>query len=980
MRMEGNMKNRVVVIGSGVAGLKAAFTLRGLGYSVTIVEKKPYTGGTTTLLDEQFPTDACGFCRMLPRFGLPECEEYCLKRGVGDIEVLRGYELEDVSGRAGDFNLTVIKKAPYVLHSLCIGCGRCEEVCGVRSALSEFAKAIHRATKISSLNEYAIDSNCTKCGECVKVCPTSAIFLEGERRETIGAGAIILALGFDEFVPYEYREYGYGRFANVLTSLELERTISLNEGKPIRRSDSALPGKVAFIQCVGSRDEKNPWCSSACCMYALKEIRKMKKNLPEVEIKMFYMDMRAFGKEYWKYYTETEGVEFVRCRVPRIEELENKNLLIRYEDESGAIFAEEFNLVVLSVGQAPSRGVKDLATKLGIQIDGPGYARTKSFDTFETTRDGIYAVGSFVSPKDISDAVSSGAACAIEIANKLGLSTRNRKNTEIPNGASGTILYLCTCNKELSRRIDFAKIKEKMRTYDDILSVEEFDRLCNPDGLEFLSKSLAGKKPSNIIIAACQGYYFSSLFRNTIEKSLGYIPGMRIVDIKTIRDNTDSALSRIVACRDIFRHKMQVPAVRYSPQNQKVLIVGGGVSGISSALALAKCSIPVVIAEKSDKLGGPLYEKNGLFNGIKIRPYLEEKIKELGRYNNVEVKLNAKIESLKGSVGNYDVKFADEQQSRNFAAVVIAVGAPEHIPKDKWKYNGENIILNTEYDKILRMEIIPKRIGFVQCVDSLTKERGYCSRACCRKSMELALALLKKDPTTKIYFFVKEVMSYGENELLYRELRSRGALFFRYNEDNPLRIVNVNENKFVHVNESLLVHVYDPILSRDLEFALDLLVLAPGVDAPSFDVIGVDRDSFGFFVGLDTKFSPQETERAGLFVVGSGRMPMSFGEAWVDGMACAAQIVSYIVNESVPVRRARAYVSERKCVKCLLCVSACPYGARLYDDESNIVRVNEITCQGCGACAVFCPSQATDMVEFSASGVMSAVMDLAIFG
>jgi heterodisulfide reductase subunit A len=278
------------------------------------------------------------------------------------------------------------------------------------------------------------------------------------------------------------------------------------------------------------------------------------------------------------------------------------------------------------------------------------------------------------------------------------------------------------------------------------------------------------------------------------------------------------------------------------------------------------------------------------------------------------------------------------------------------------------------------MEIIPKRIGFVQCVDSLTKERGYCSRACCRKSMELALALLKKDPTTKIYFFVKEVMSYGENELLYRELRSRGALFFRYNEDNPLRIVNVNENKFVNVNESLLVHVYDPILSRDLEFALDLLVLAPGVDAPSFDVIGVDRDSFGFFVGLDTKFSPQETERAGLFVVGSGRMPMSFGEAWVDGMACAAQIVSYIVNESVPVRRARAYVSERKCVKCLLCVSACPYGARLYDDESNIVRVNEITCQGCGACAVFCPSQATDMVEFSASGVISAVMDLAIFG
>ncbi len=980
---------RVVIVGSGVAGIRAAYSLRALGYDVTVVEKNPYTGGVITLLDKQFPTDNCGFCRLIPQMGCDDTEEYCLKRGAGNIELIRGYEVKAIEGEFPSLRVKLLRESPYVIFERCIGCRRCEDVCKIHSTYFEFNSAIHRATKFSSLNEYTIDSTCTKCGKCLNVCPTDAIVLEGVEERVVECNAVLLAQGISELSPYENcSSYGYGRYKDVITSLELERILSLNEGKVKRLSDGVEPYSIAFVQCVGSRDEVNPYCSSACCMFTLKEIRMIKEKDPNKNITVFFMDLRAFGKEYWKYFREIDGVSFIRCRVASVDSAGDGNLIVQYETEDGKSETGQFELVVLAVGQRPSKAIAELAEKSGLFITEDGYIKRKSFDSFETTKDGVFLAGNIVEPKDISDSLTDGLAVSAEIARKLGEQSK-KVASEVPDDASGTLVFLCNCDNEISKNINFDELEKGIKKLENIISVQKYERLCNPDGLKRLGENIKKFKPSSLLIGACQGYYFSSLFNKFISDALGYSPKLRIVDLKTSKVDTDCALSMLRANMRILS-SLASEKVSFEPKTREVLVIGGGSSGLTAALTLAESDIPVTICESSSSLGGNCLKSNGIYNGIELAPFLAKKVDSVHKNPKITVRLGQDVESVDGRLGEYRVKFRGESEIKRFAAVIVATGAKERKPKIM-NIIKENLILNTNFTQILEnVRLGHKSIGFVQCVECLTDYRPYCSRFCCRKSMELALKILEIQPESRIFFFVKEVMSYGASEKLYRKLREKGVTFIRYSEKYPLYFIsngilydiNGEESFELLVSQGLGydgklgVVVFDSLIERYLAIEFDNVIIASGVEPLNVSFLDIKRDKAGFLSGLDTKFSPQETSLYGIVVAGSARMPMNFGEALIDGKAAAQVVLEYLKGVSYFSRGIKAYVSQRKCVKCLLCVPACPYEARYYDDSNDIVIVNEILCKGCGTCAMVCPSKATDMKGFSAKALLDAVDDL----
>ena len=407
--MSSNRAGSVLVIGAGVGGIKASLELAETGIRVYLCDRGPAIGGSLVQMDKWFPNNHCGMCQILPVFSRDDASQRCLRRGLShpNIEILPMTEVTEVSGEAGNFEVTLGTKPSGVNTELCTGCGLCAEACPVetRNKFDEGLgshKAIYIPNPYLTPNSYTIEwESCTKCGACVKVCPSRAIDLnQTERVRHLEIGSIILATGFEEFDPRPATQYGYKRFSNVITSIELERFLSPGGptgGELLRPSDRQIPEKVAFLQCIGSRDNQRNYCSSACCMYSLKETRLIKEKYPQIDTRVFFMDLRAFGKGYYRYYEQADkaGVKFIRCRVPAIkEDPESKDLILSTLKEDQTPVKEQFGLVVLSVGQSPAPGFQKLCQILGVETNKWGFCQTKPFSPVETTKEGIYVCGS----------------------------------------------------------------------------------------------------------------------------------------------------------------------------------------------------------------------------------------------------------------------------------------------------------------------------------------------------------------------------------------------------------------------------------------------------------------------------------------------------------------------------------------------------------------------------------------------------------
>ncbi|MCK4689222.1 MAG: CoB--CoM heterodisulfide reductase iron-sulfur subunit A family protein, partial [Candidatus Marinimicrobia bacterium] len=416
------MKSRsVLVVGAGIAGIQASLDLADMGLEVHLVEGTSTIGGRMPQLDKTFPTNDCSMCILAPK--MSECA-----RHPGIILHIKSF-VSSITGKPGDFSCKVIEIAKYVDPEKCVSCGLCEEKCPIKVD-DEFDEGLRKRKAISRYflqsipSEYTIDKDrClyyTKgvCRICEKTCPADAInFEDKDKKIELNVGAIILAAGIDPFNPIGFGRFGYKRFKNVVTSIEFERMLSASGpfgGHILRFSDKKEPNKIAFIQCVGSRDESidHNYCSSACCMFAIKEAIIVKEHIKNLESSIFYMDIRAFGKDFDKYYDKAKnqyGIKFIRSKVAEISELPDEYLRLKYTKENGSIQYEDFDMVVLSIGLQPRNDALELADRLDLKQNEFGFCRSDTFTPLETTREGIFVCGAMNGPKDIPESVISAS-------------------------------------------------------------------------------------------------------------------------------------------------------------------------------------------------------------------------------------------------------------------------------------------------------------------------------------------------------------------------------------------------------------------------------------------------------------------------------------------------------------------------------------------------------------------------------------------
>ena len=894
---------KVLVVGSGIAGIVASVEAAEKGHEVVLVEKKHFAGGMLPRLDIQFPTDACGACQIYPFTG--EFPDYCLKRLFHhpDVKVITGGEIEEIEGE-GPFNVR-IKIIPRGVNEDCTACRKCEEVCPVPGAIYMEYPRPHPV-------RFAIDwDKCTRCGKCVEVCPENAIDLdEKEKTEEIEVDAIIYTTGFEEIDPETLKEYGYGKYPDIVTSIEFEEMLS-GMGEFKRPSDGRVPEKIAFIQCVGSRDvRRNPDCSCVCCMFTLKEIHLLKKHYPQTQAKVFYMDMRTYGKGYYRYFLNTDA-EFIPVRTPGICEREGK-LILRYEKE-GKFHEEEFDLVVLAVGE-----------KRTFEHETHPFIPVKA-------QEGIWVAGSASGPKDLADTVVSSLAAT------SFLPAKPKEIEEKKEGNTGVVV--CTCSgvipwgfENLNPGVPWIKVehlcrrdREKVKAW---IEENEIKRLvlagCTPYVLYRIAREL---RVSGIFVNIREGI----LWRGGTEENA--------------REEIERAVRRVLGKEE--------KEVWFEPV-RKVLVIGGGIGGLVAAKNIAEHGIPVVLVEK-EKLGGRGWKVKRLLTGEEVEPWLSSLIEEVKE--KVDVREGVEVKGVKGALGNFRVEFSDGSED-TFGAVVVATGAKDYTPEEYGYGKDPKVITQTEFEEKLEKEK-PGTVVMIQCVGSRNEKRPYCSRVCCSQAVKNALRLKEISPSSRVFILYRDMMMYGKKERYYTEAREKGVIFIRYEEEPQW--------------DGERVVVKDLILGEEIEIKPDYLVLSAGMvpENSLAEILGIELTEDGWYKEMNPKFKPLEA-RPGIFLAGNAQGPGDIPETVTKALGVASSVVR-ILSGPVKAKGRISITKERICAGCGICVDVCPYGARYLLEERKIAGVHYHICQGCGTCVSACPSGACELTEMGSKVMMEVL-------
>jgi len=936
------MESRYLVVGSGISGIAAVLDLAEKGKKVLLLEKTPWIGGKLSQLDFQFPNDACGMCQVYSLTS-DETVQFCLRRVLDhpSIEVLTLSELKEFRKTKSGFEVTVESK-PRGVKETCINCHKCVEVCPVE-VKDEFnvptgkRRAIYRKYPLPYPDYYAIDfERCTLCGECEKVCPVDAIDLK-QRPSTkkYKVENIIWTAGFEDADLSHLTEFGYGRFKNVITGVELERLLSQfgpTLGSLKRPGDGKTPKTVAFIQCVGSRDVKNPFCSSFCCMYSLKEIRLLKKKYPDINVKVFYMDMRTFGKGHYRYWKTTDA-EFIRCRVGSIEELPDGNLSIRYEDEEGKLKTDIFELVVLAQGAVSRRlhGVEPLKD---------------SFIPVETNVDGFYYAGSTISPRDIEESIISAYA-ATSYADK-GKKTRiNQKKFDLE--AQPVIL--------LTKELD-SELKEKIYERFVNFNIIEVSYLREEKELKQLEKKIEAP----FILVNGYPYTLYGRLREYFDPLY-----FELVNVNELTDN--QVLSLIESAITKLKNRI-IPEFEETKIQHRILVIGGGVAGLSAASKLSEHGFEVTIVEKGEKLGGNALRIRRQIDGKDVQKWLGELIEKVEKDKNISILYKTQVVNVTGNIGNFEVhlRTGQEFKKKNFGAIVVATGASEYRPEEYLYGKNPNVMTQLEFEELLHSKSIkPQVVTMIQCVGSRNDKHPYCSRVCCTDAIKNALHIKELSPETEVYILARDIVMYGEKEIFYKEAREKGIIFLRFREGE--------EPKVSERDGKIVVNVFDHSIGNHIEIETDYLVLSAGIvpnqDNKKFkDLLGIDIDEDGFLSGINPKFNPLETRKPGIFVMGLARSPKAIEESILEAYAAASRIVSELGQKTLSPKKFVSIVHERKCAGCGFCVDVCPYEARYIDEEFLVAKVIPSICQGCGLCTNVCPSGAAELVGVEDKSVM----------
>ena len=992
----------VLVIGAGVSGIRAALDLAESGFQTYLVDTSPGIGGTAPQLDKWFPDNQCELCKLLPVFSRDECSQYCLRRDLAhpNIEMLPNTIVEKVTGEAGNFGISVKTLSRWVKTERCTACGLCAEVCPVEVP-DEYndglqnRKAIYVQSPQAIPNFYCIDREaCTKCGKCLEVCPTNAIDLDlKDESQELAVGAIIVSAGFQEYDAAEMGQYGFGRYANVLTNLQAERLLSStgkSDGNLLRPSDGEAPKKVALLQCVGSRDVNRNYCSTACCMYALKESILIKEKSPETDVTIYYMDLRDFGKDYYRYHLKAQelGVQFIRCRVSTMRENPaTKNLLLLARAEDGSDIRSEFDMVILAAAQCPSSRMAELNEMLGVDANQWGFIQTQDWWQTRTSKEGIYVCGSAAAPADISDSVIQASAAACEAATLLSPSKREptAKDADpaVPAASDeepGIAIFICQCGDEIKAVVDTAQVAEFARGLPAVRHVEEVDFLCLPETLEKVRKAVADAGVNRVILAACAPYHYQRLFGKAMQEA-GIDPSLwQLVNFReqlawVHRDNHPQATekARRILTMTVDRLRSQEPlTITTKPVDHQALVIGGGVSGLVSALDLAEQGFEVHLVEKNAETGGHATDIRYTLGCDDPQAFIGGIREKVAANSGIHLYPESEVIETTGHAGDFHsmIRAVDGTITETgHGAVIVATGARDYEPTEYSYGQDDRIITQKELQKRLAEDTLekPPAVVMIQCVGSRDEEHPYCSRTCCSTAIANALKIKEQNPETEVFVLNRDIMTYAFREEYYSKAREAGVLFIRYEPDNKPEVT---------VNGGILtVRVDDPVLPGILEIDADLLVLSTGIVATDnrqlAETLSIDLTEDGFFKEVDTKFRPVDTVIDGIFICGLANAPRNLDEEVVQAQAAAQRAANILSRQQIESGRIVSMVDSRRCSGCGLCVDDCPFHARWLDEDNRIAVVDETLCQGCGACVAHCPNGAAKLRGFQDKQMLS---------
>lgn len=995
----------VLVVGAGVGGIKAAIDLAERGCRVILAETSPALGGILSQLDYQFPNNHCGLCRMLPPWERDTASEYCMRKGLfhENIRVMPLTELIGLEGEAGRFEATLRTHPGGVDPGRCIGCGRCEEVCpvDVKDVFNEGLsnrKAIHREVPHNVPFSYVIDFEaCTKCGKCVEICPTEAVSLDEEAIEAVHqVGAVILAPGCGLYDPAPPDAYNYHTLPDVITSLELERLLSGSgptSGQLLRPSNGEQARSVAWIQCVGSRNARRnqDFCSSICCMFALKEALLVKDTAPETETSVFYMDIRAYGKEGYRYQLQSEasGTEFLRCRVHTVEGGPDGRVYVKYYQESdGQIKERAFDLVVLSTGQAATPALQDVARVAGVELNSCGFAPGPDSGNASTGRPGVFWCGSSTGLKDISETVLQAESAAAQAFACTGLSTEESETpSPAPRDVSREIprigVLLCKCLGGQVTDLPWNELRGDLAADPDTALVVEGDLLCRTEGFEAARENLKGKGLNRLVVGACSPYVYDRRLRKLasgpdIAEDLVEVvdfrgPGLLAGDSSEKRRMAGSAITSAV--QKLKHREFPVPAS--GKAIREVVIIGGGLAGMTAALTVAGGGVGVRLLEKEDRLGGESGRRRFTLDGGDPVSFLRDLEEQILEHKDIQVHTGTELIGLNGEPGRFAarVRTGEKEESIACGAVIVATGCREAATDEYGLGRSDRIVRQGELEALLADGRFStddlKRVFMVQCAGSRDPDgRAYCSRICCASALKNASKILEVNPEADIYLLYRDFMSYGFMESRYRKLREAGVQFITYSpEEKPQ--VEVDGDK-------VLVRFKEPVLGRPVDAHTDLLVLSTGME-PSDNralarVMGLQLNEDGFFVERDSKWRPVDLERPGIFVCGTAHSPGNMNETAVQARAAAMRALILLRSSNLPSSMTVSDVRQALCSVCETCVSICPFEARFR--EKNRIRVIPSACQGCGLCAAACPNGAAWLPMYTDRQAMSMIESL----
>ncbi len=954
------LENRIIVAGAGISGIRAAFDLAETGHKVLLIDKAPGYGGILPQLDNQFPDDHCGMCKMLPMVVRDPGRQFCLKKGLihENIELMQCCEIKDVTGTPGNLNVLLNKKAIGINSDLCINCGKCEEVCMVTTTDSfnghlSKRKAVFFPVPFQIPNNRTIDEKvCTKCGDCLKVCPEDAIDLSFENREVHlkNIPAVIMATGNKLYAPSDTDLYGFGVLKNVVTSIGFERLMSQSgptEGKPLRPSDGKRIEKIAWIQCVGSRNimTGSDYCSSACCMFSLKEAVFAKTKLSDpCETTIFYMDMRTHGRDFQRYRDKAvkeHGVKLVRCRVHSVEkDFDTGDVRISYMDESGDQIEKTFDLIVLATGRDSKQ----------------------EFSEF-TSNKAVHVINREFEFKDISETVIEASSIVSNVDTQRESFGPNR--VKLSYDAPNFLVIVCNCSsKEKSRLVSDELIQQINKKPGNIKTLL-LDAICSQKGFEDLTKLAADTKYNRLIIVSCTSDLFRSKI-NALEKRTGihrhYID---FVEFENTMDE-EQLLNRIIASHGSLKTRNTLK-VRKKEAMKTALIIGAGPAGLSAAEILANHDIGVTLVEKNKEPGGNLKFITGAAEISEVNKLLS-RVKEL---DNITIMSESEVTSYHGTAGNFTLSIGNPDGFTVLpaGAIILATGGTR---KETTAYGYDNNRVMTLFDleqKIEAVDFKARHIVMIQCVQSREEPDNYCSRICCVKALKTAIKIKEKDPEIKVTILYRDIMTYGNSEKIYTLARKNKIDFITFSREKK-PVVKV-------LKEHSLVSLLDPVLQEQIEIKADIVSLSTGVKPYAnndlFELFDLNRTQDGFVKEADYKWRPVDTGKEGIFVCGLARMPQNASEAMKEGRAAAMRALRILSRDFIETQSVTAMVRHAICSKCELCIGACPFQARFIDPQSNLIEVDDAACQACGTCASVCPNNATVISGFEDSGVMNQI-------